>query len=99
MVTETLRGEIVESRLSSRVSAHARRAATGPRVLDLVALVFYVLGAVVFWTLVITGGAVRWCWSAVALGWLEARASATTRGFDTSRWPVRAREPKHRESG
>lgn len=99
MATEALSGETVELRLSQRVSAHARGTAAGPRALDLVALVFYALGALVFWTLVFTGGAVRWCWSAVQLGWLEARESAMTRGFDASRWPVRVREPKHRGSG
>lgn len=85
MVTDALSGEIAPP-LSRRVSAHAR-AHGGTRVLDVVAFVFYTLGALAFWTLLISGGTVRWCWSAVRLGWLEARESARTRGFD--RWPAR----------
>jgi hypothetical protein len=99
VVTEALRGDTAEHRLSTRVGARARRSAAAPRALDLVALVFYAVGALAFWTLVLAGGVVRWCWSAVALGWLEARGSASTRGLDATRWPVRAREPKRRGSG
>lgn len=98
MAADALAGEIVEP-LSRRVSARSRRATAGTRGLDVVAFVFYALGALVFWAFVITGGAVRWCWSAVALGWLEARESALTRGFDANRWPVRARERQRRGSG
>lgn len=92
MAADTLSGEV---RLARRVSARARLAG-GPWVLDLVAFVFYIIGALAFWSLVLTGGVVRWCLAAVWLGWLEARESALGRGLDASRWPVRAREPKRR---
>lgn len=94
MVTDT--AELVP--LSRRVGHRADRERESTLLMDILAAPFYVTGWLVFWMLVVLGGGARWCWAAVELGWVEARASATSRNVGLRRWPVKPKA-KRREPG